>query len=44
MKEALRQSLTQKLQQRLSPMQMRFVRMLEMSEPEVEEEDRKSVV
>ncbi len=43
MKEALRQSLTQKLQQRLSPMQMRFVRMLEMSEPEVEEEIRKEL-
>lgn len=38
MNEALKLSLTQKLQQRLSPLQMRFARMLEMSQPEVEEE------
>ncbi|MDE6765336.1 MAG: RNA polymerase sigma-54 factor, partial [Duncaniella sp.] len=43
MKEALRQSLTQKMQQRLSPLQMRFVRMLEMSEPEMEEEVRREL-
>ncbi len=43
MKEALRQSLTQKLQQRLSPLQMRFVRMLEMTGPEMEEEVRREL-
>lgn len=43
MKTALTQTLTQRLQQRLSPLQMRFVRMLEMSEPEVEEEVRREL-
>lgn len=43
MKETLSQSLNQRLQQRLSPMQMRFVRMLEMSEPEIEEEVRREI-
>lgn len=43
MKEALSQTLNQRLQQRLSPLQMRFVRMLEMSEPEVEEEVRREL-
>lgn len=43
MKEALRLSLTQKMQQRLSPQQMRFVRMLEMTGPEVEEEVRREI-
>lgn len=40
MKEALKLSLAQKMQQRLSPMQMRFVKMLEMNGPEIEEEVR----
>ncbi|MCM1137251.1 MAG: RNA polymerase factor sigma-54 [Duncaniella sp.] len=40
MKEALKLSLSQKMQQRLSPMQMRFVKMLEMNGPEIEEEVR----
>lgn len=43
MKETLSQSLNQRLQQRLSPMQMRLVRMLEMSEPEIEEEVRREI-
>ena len=43
MKESLRLSLSQKLQQRLSPLQMRFVRMLEMTGPEVEEEVRREL-
>lgn len=43
MKEALSQTLTQRLQQRLSPLQMRLVRMLEMSEPEIEEEVRREL-
>jgi len=43
MKESLSQSLEQRLQLRLSPMQMRLVRMLEMSEPEIEEEVRREV-
>lgn len=43
MKETLSQSLNQRLQQRLSPMQMRLVRMLEMSEPEIEEEVRREL-
>ena len=37
------QSLEQRLQLRLSPMQMRLVRMLEMTEPEIEEEVRREV-
>lgn len=40
MKEKLSQSLDQRMQLRLSPLQMRLVRMLEMSEPEIEEEVR----
>lgn len=43
MKESLKLSLSQKLQQRLSPLQMRFVRMLEMTGPEVEEEVRREL-
>lgn len=43
MKESLSQSLEQRLQLRLSPMQMRLVRMLEMTEPEIEEEVRREV-
>lgn len=40
MKERLSQTLTQKLQQRLSPQQMQLVRLIEMSEAEAEEEVR----
>ena len=43
MEEALRLSTEQKLQQRLTPMQVQFVRMLEMSGPEVEEEVRRAL-
>ncbi|MCM1051821.1 MAG: RNA polymerase factor sigma-54 [Paenibacillus sp.] len=43
MKETLSQSLEQRLQLRLSPLQMRLVRMLEMSEPEIEEEVRREL-
>lgn len=43
MKEKLTQSLEQRLQLRLSPMQMRLVRMLEMTEPEIEEEVRQEL-
>lgn len=43
MKGSLKLSLTQKLQQRLSPLQMRFVRLLEMNGPEIEEEVRREV-
>lgn len=43
MKESLKLALAQKMQQRLSPLQMRFVRMLEMTGPEVEEEVRREV-
>jgi RNA polymerase sigma-54 factor len=43
MKEALKLSLSQKLQQRLSPLQMRFVRMLEMNGPEMEDEVRREL-
>lgn len=43
MKESLSQSLEQRLQLSLSPMQMRLVRMLEMTEPEIEEEVRREV-
>lgn len=43
MKESLSQSLDQRLQLKLSPMQMRLVRMLEMTEPEIEEEVRREV-
>lgn len=43
MKERLTQSLEQRLQLRLSPMQMRLVRMLEMTELEIEEEVRQEL-
>lgn len=43
MKESLKLSLSQKMQQRLSPLQMRFVRMLEMTGPEVEDEVRREL-
>ncbi len=43
MKESIRLSLSQKMQQRLSPLQMRFVRMLEMTGPEAEEEVRREL-
>lgn len=43
MKEALQQTLAQRMQQRLSPQQVRLVRMLEMSEPEMEEEVRREL-
>ena len=43
MKESLKLSLSQKMQQRLSPLQMRFVRMLEMTAPEVEDEVRREL-
>ena len=43
MKENLTQTLEQRLQQRLSPLQMRLVRMLELSEPEVEEEVKREL-
>ena len=43
MEEALRLSTEQKLQQRLTPMQVQFVRMLEMTGPEVEEEVRRAL-
>lgn len=41
--ESLRQTQEQKLQQRLTPMQVQFVRMLEMTGPEVEDEVRRAV-
>ena len=43
MEEALSLSQEQKLQQRLTPMQVQFVRMLEMTGPEVEDEVRRAV-
>lgn len=43
MRQELSQTLSQKLQQRLSPLQLRFVRMLEMSELEFEEEVRREL-
>ena len=43
MKESLSQSLEQRMQLRLSPLQIRLVRMLEMSEPEIEEEVRREL-
>lgn len=43
MKESLRQTLRQKMQQRLSPLQMKLVRLLEMSTPEVEDEVRREL-
>ncbi|MDE6484230.1 MAG: RNA polymerase factor sigma-54 [Duncaniella sp.] len=39
-KTSLRQDLTQRLHQTLSPAQLKFVRLLEMNQPEVEEEVR----
>ncbi|MDE6555640.1 MAG: hypothetical protein K2K55_01600, partial [Duncaniella sp.] len=39
-RNVLSQTLTQRMQQRLSPLQLRFVRMLEMNEPEAEEDVR----
>lgn len=35
MAEILKQTLEQKLQQRLAPLQVQFVRMLEMNGPEI---------
>lgn len=43
MKGSLKLSLSQKLQQRLSPLQMRFVRLLEMNGPEIEDEVRREL-
>ena len=43
MEESLKQTQEQKLQQRLTPMQVQFVRMLEMTGPEVEDEVRRAV-
>ena len=43
MAEILKQTLEQKLQQRLAPLQVQFVRLLEMNGPEVEEEVRREV-
>ena len=43
MEESLSLSQEQKLQQRLTPMQVQFVRMLEMTGPEVEDEVRRAV-
>lgn len=43
MKEAIKLSLSQKMQQRLSPLQMRFVRLLEMSGLEIEDEVRREL-
>ncbi len=43
MEEALNLTIEQKLQQRLTPLQVQFVRMLEMTGPEVEEEIRRVV-
>lgn len=42
-RSTISQTLSQRLQQRLSPLQLRFVRMLEMNEPEVEEDVRKEL-
>lgn len=43
MEESLKQTQEQKLQQRLTPMQVQFVRMLEMTGPEVEDEVRRAI-
>lgn len=43
MEESLNLSMQQKLQQRLTPQQVQFVRMLEMTGPEVEDEVRRAV-
>lgn len=43
MEEALRLTTQQKLQQRLTPLQVQFVKMLEMTGPELEDEVRRAV-
>lgn len=43
MEESLSLSLQQRLQQRLSPLQVKFVKMLEMNGPEVEDEVRRAL-
>ncbi len=43
MDESLRLSTQQKLQQRLTPMQMQFVRLLEMTAPEIEDEVSRTI-
>lgn len=43
MKESLKLTLSQKMQQRLSPLQIRFVRMLEMNGLEIEDEVRREL-
>ncbi len=43
MEESLSLSQEQRLQQRLSPLQMKFVKMLEMNAPEVEDEVRRAL-
>lgn len=43
MEESLNLSMQQKLQQRLTPQQVQFVKMLEMTGPEVEDEVRRAV-
>lgn len=43
MEEALRLTTQQKLQQRLTPLQVQFVRMLEMTGPELEDEVQRAV-
>lgn len=43
MNDSLKLTTQQKLQQRLTPMQVQFVRMLEMSAPEIEEEVTRAV-
>lgn len=43
MKETLNLNQSQKLQQKLSPQQMRFVRLLEMTGPEIEDEVRREL-
>ncbi len=43
MEESLKLSTEQKLQQRLTPLQVQFVKMLEMTGPEVEEEVRQAL-
>lgn len=43
MEESLRLTTQQKLQQRLTPLQVQFVKMLEMTGPEVEDEVRRAI-
>ncbi|MDE6831237.1 MAG: hypothetical protein K2J07_00690, partial [Muribaculaceae bacterium] len=43
MKEALSLNNTLRQQQRLTPLQVKYVRMLEMNAPEIEEEVRRAV-